>query len=212
MLLILFTFVPIAEFEKSSDEGANGWKQMLSSGFFWTVMLMMLCAGASEQAVSQWASAFAEKGLGVTKQLGDIFGPMLFALCMGTSRAIYGIKGHKLDLGKFMYVSVMLCIAAYGVIIVSNNPVVTLLACGLVGFSVGIFWPGTFSLASAGMKGGTLMFALLALAGDLGCSAGPTLAGVVMSVSGQGMNIGIGAAVIFPIVMLLGLRFIRNKK
>ncbi len=209
--LIMFTFVPIAEFEKSSDEGSNGWKQMITSGFFWMVMLMMLCAGASEQAVSQWASAFAEKGLGVTKQLGDILGPMLFALCMGTSRAIYGVRGHKLDLKKYMYISVLLCIAAYIVIIVSDNPVITLLSCGLVGFSVGIFWPGTFSMASAGMKGGTLMFALLALAGDLGCSAGPALAGVVMSVSGQGMNIGIGAAVIFPVVMLLGLRFIRSK-
>lgn len=210
--LILFTFVPIAEFEKSSDEVSGGWKSLFSTGFFWIVMLMMLCAGASEQAVSQWASVFAEKGLGVTKQLGDILGPMLFAFCMGTSRAIYGVRGHKLDLRKFMYVSVILCIGAYAVIIVSTNPVVTLLACGLVGFSVGIFWPGTFSLASAGMKGGTLMFALLALAGDLGCSAGPALAGVVMSVSGRSMKFGIGAAVIFPIVMLLGLRFIRSRK
>lgn len=210
--LILFTFVPIAEFEKSSDEGPGGWRSLFASGFFWIVMLMMLCAGASEQAVSQWASAFAEKGLGVSKQLGDLLGPMLFALCMGTSRAIYGVRGHKLDLKKFMYVSVILCIGAYAVIIVSNNPVVTLLSCGLVGFSVGIFWPGTFSLSSAGMRGSTLLFALLALAGDLGCSAGPALAGVVMTVSGRSMKSGIGAAVIFPIVMLLGLRLIRRQK
>ena len=169
-------------------------------------MLMMLCAGASEQAVSQWASSFAEKGLGVSKQLGDLLGPMLFALCMGTSRTIYGIKGHKLDLKKFMYVSVVLCVLAYLIIIVVQNPVITLLGCGLAGFAVGIFWPGTFSMASSGIRnGGTLLFALLALAGDLGCSGGPTIAGVVMSFCNGDMRIGIGAAIIFPILMGLGL-------
>ena len=204
--LVLFTFVPIARLGNTEEKEKTGFKTLFEQKIFWVMMLMMLCAGASEQAVSQWASAFAEKGLGVSKQMGDLLGPLLFALCMGTSRTIYGIKGHKLNLKKFMYASIVLCILAYTVIITVNDPVITLLGCGLAGFAVGIFWPGTFSMAASGIRsGGTLMFALLALAGDLGCSGGPTLAGAVMSVFGGNMRIGIGAAIIFPILMGIGL-------
>ncbi len=203
---ILFTFVPIASLEAGQDTGKSGFGMLFSNRFFWVMMLMMLCAGASEQAVSQWASAFAESGLGVSKQLGDILGPMLFALCMGTSRTIYGVLGHKLDLNRFMGISTALCISAYVIIMAVRNPVITLLGCALVGFSVGIFWPGTFSIAASGLKnGGTLMFALLALAGDVGCSGGPTFAGAVMSLAGGNMRLGIGAAVIFPVLMGVGL-------
>ena len=203
---ILFTFVPVMQLESAPGEKHSGVKGLFSQKIFWVMMVMMLCAGASEQAVSQWASAFAEKGLGVSKQLGDLLGPMLFAICMGTSRAIYGVKGHKLDLKKFMYASVALCVLAYLVIILVQNPVITLLGCGLAGFAVGIFWPGTFSMASAGVRnGGTLMFAFLALAGDLGCSGGPTMAGAIMSAFGGNMRAGIGAAIIFPVLMGLGL-------
>ncbi len=203
---ILFTFVPVATLDGGTDEEKTGFAQLFSNRFFWLMLMMMLCAGASEQAVSQWASAFAEKGLGVSKQLGDILGAMLFAMCMGTSRTIYGLKGHKLDLNRFMSISVVLCIAAYLIIILVPNPFITLLGCGLAGFAVGIFWPGTFSIASAGMKnGGTLMFALLALAGDLGCSGGPTFAGAIMSLNNGNMRAGIGAAICFPILMGLGL-------
>jgi len=203
---ILFTFVPIASLEAGQDTGKSGFGMLFSNRFFCVMMLMMLCAGASEQAVSQWVSAFAESGLGVSKQLGDILGPMLFALCMGTSRTIYGVLGHKLDLNRFMGISTALCISAYVIIMVARNPVITLLGCALVGFSVGIFWPGTFSIAASGLKnGGTLMFALLALAGDVGCSGGPTFAGAVMSLAGGNMRLGIGAAVIFPVLMGVGL-------
>lgn len=210
---VLFTFAPIARLEDKDTEEKSGIALLFTQKVFWIMMLMMVCAGASEQAVSQWASAFAEKGLGVSKQLGDLLGPMLFAICMGTSRAIYGVKGHKLDLKKFMIISVVLCVAAYLIIIVVQNPIITLIGCGLVGFAVGIFWPGTFSIASASIKGGgTLMFALLALAGDLGCSTGPTLAGAIMSVNDGNMRAGIGAAIIFPILMGIGLVMSRQKK
>ncbi len=203
---ILFTFVPIASLETEQDAQKSGLGTLFSNRFFWVMMLMMLCAGASEQAVSQWASAFAESGLGVSKQIGDILGPMLFALCMGTSRTIYGVLGHKLDLNRFMVISTALCISAYAIIMAARNPVITLLGCALVGFSVGIFWPGTFSIAASGLKnGGTLMFALLALAGDVGCSGGPTFAGAVMSIAGGNMRLGIGAAIIFPVLMGAGL-------
>lgn len=204
--LVLFTFVPIARLENTGEKADRGFKNLFQQKLFWIMMLMMLCAGASEQAVSQWASAFAEKGLGVSKQLGDLLGPMLFALCMGTSRTIYGVRGSRLDLKKFMYVSTGLCVCAYLVIILARDPVITLLGCGLAGFAVGIFWPGTFSMAAAGVRnGGTLMYALLALAGDLGCSGGPTMAGAIMSACDGNMRTGIGAAIIFPVLMGAGI-------
>ena len=210
--LVLFTQVPIAKLEANTEEKI-GLKELISQGIFWLMFIMMLSAGASEQAVSQWSSAFAEKGLGVSKTMGDLLGPMLFALCMAISRTIYGLKGHKIDLGRFMGASTGLCIIAYLVIVFVPNPVIALLGCGLAGFSVGIFWPGTFSTASAMVKGrGTLMFALLALAGDLGCSGGPTLAGAVASMCGDNMRTGIGAAIVFPVIMGIGLIILRGKK
>ncbi len=203
---ILFCFVPIRSLESGPEGRKGGIGSLLSNRVFWLVMLMMLCAGASEQAVSQWASAFAESGLGISKQLGDLLGPLLFALCMGTSRAIYGVRGNRLDLKRFMSVSVALCIGAYAVILLSPNPLISLSACGLAGFAVGIFWPGTFSIAAAEIRdGGTLMFALLALAGDLGCAGGPAAAGAVMSAASGNMRLGIGAAIFFPCLMGLGL-------
>ncbi len=203
---IMFTFVPIAKLESCAADDGPAKRDWLSRKFFWIMMLMMLCAGASEQAVSQWASAFAEAGLGIPKQLGDLLGPMLFAVCMGTARTIYGIKGHVLDLKKFIRYSIWLCLAAYLVIALVPNPVIALLGFGLAGFAVGIFWPGTFSLAAANLKnGGTLMFALLALAGDLGCAGGPAAAGFITSMCGGNMRVGIGAALIFPLLMGAGL-------
>ncbi len=210
--LVMFTYVPIARLEENTDEGV-GVKELASQGIFWLMFIMMFAAGASEQAVSQWSSAFAEKGLGVSKTLGDLMGPMLFAFCMAVSRTIYGIKGHKLNLNVFMGISTCLCIISYLIIVFVSNPLIALLGCGLAGFSVGIFWPGTFSTASARVKGrGTLLFALLALAGDLGCSGGPTLAGVVASSFGDNMRVGIGAAIAFPLVMCIGLLVLHRRK
>ena len=210
--LILFTFVPIVELEGNMAGETSSFKVLFKNKFFWIMVIMMVCAGASEQGVNQWSSAFAEKGLGVSKEVGDLLGQMLFAFCMGTSRAIYGKIGEKIELKKFMKVSTFLCVLAYSIIIFVPDPTITLLACGLAGFSVGIFWPGTFSLASSGIrKGGTLMFALLALAGDLGCASGPTLAGTVMSLTNGNMRLGIGFAIIFPITMGI-LLFICAKK
>ena len=209
---VMFTKVPIAKLE--SDDGEKGSIGMLfGQKFFWIMMLMMLCAGASEQAVSQWASAFAEIGLGVSKTAGDLLGPMLFALCMAASRTIYGIHGRNMDLKRFMEFSVILCIAAYIIIAMVPVPFIALLGCGLAGFSVGIFWPGTFSMASANVKGrGTLLFALLALSGDLGCSGGPTFAGLMASATGGNMRLGIGASICFPILMGVGLAITRKDK
>lgn len=167
---------------------------------------MMLCAGASEQAVSQWASTFAEQGLGVTKTVGDLAGPMAFALLMGTARLIYGKFGDRLNLDRFMKYSCVLCMASYLCIVFVPVPFVGLLGCAVCGFSVGILWPGTFSKASAAIKGGgTTMFAMLALAGDVGCSGGPTLAGLVSSAFQNDLHIGILAAIVFPVLLLVSL-------
>ncbi len=198
---LLFTKVPIAPLLAEGETGMT-FRDLAKQKLFWMLMVMMVCAGASEQAVSQWASTFAEQGLGVSKTLGDLMGPMFFAICMGTARAIYGKFGDRLDLKKFMGCSTALCIAAYLIIAFVPNPLIALLGCGIGGFSVGIFWPGTFSLASAGLKtGGTLMFALLALAGDLGCGGGPTFAGKMAELAGDNLRFGIGAALIFPVMM-----------
>lgn len=210
--LVLFAGAPIYSLHEEGETGLT-LRELFQKKIFWILMLMMLCAGASEQAVSQWASIFAEKGLGVSKTVGDLAGPMAFAALMGTSRLIYGKYGDRLNLNRFMTLSCFLCIAAYGCISLIPNAAVGLAGCAVCGFSVGILWPGTFSKASAAVKGGgTAMFALLALAGDLGCSGGPTLAGAVSSRCGDNLRMGILAAVIFPVLLLAGMLLLSRQK
>ena len=197
----VFAKAPIAPLIEEGESGMT-MLDLCKSKVFWVMMLMMLCAGASEQAVSQWASTFAEKGLGVTKTIGDLAGPMTFAILMGSSRAFYGKFGHKIDLDRFMLGSSVLCIFSYLLIATSPVPFLSLVGCGICGLSVGIMWPGTFSKASVALKnGGTAMFALLALAGDLGCSGGPTLVGFVSSAAADNLKAGILVAIAFPVVM-----------
>ena len=206
----VFTKVPLAPLVA---EGGTGMHigQLFRSRVFWVIMLMMLCAGASEQAVSQWASTFAEKGLGVSKAVGDLAGPTVFALLMATSRLFYGKFGAKIDLNKAMMASALLCVVSYLLIGLTNSPVLGLVGVGLCGLAVGIFWPGTFSTAAASLRGGgTAMFALMALAGDLGCSGGPTLAGAIAGSFGDNLRLGILCAVAFPALMILGILLIRR--
>ena len=204
--MIAFTRVPIAPLMEDGQRGMTI-GELAQRKVFWVFLLMMVCAGASEQGVSQWASTFAEKGLGVSKTVGDLAGPMAFAVLMGTSRAIYGKYGGRLNLDHFMAGSALLCVASYLCIALAPSPVVGLLGCAVCGLSVGIMWPGTFSKASAGLpRGGTAMFALMALAGDLGCSAGPTLVGMVSSALGDNLKQGILAGIVFPALLLAGLR------
>ena len=176
-------------------------------------MLLILCSGASEQAVSQWASTFAEKGLGVSKTVGDLAGPMLFSVLMGVSRMIYGKFGDKIDLDGMMIFSGALCMVSYLLIALSSSAVLGLVGVALCGFSVGIMWPGTFSKASAGIKGGgTAMFALLALGGDLGCSSGPTFAGMMASAFGDDLKKGILCAIFFPALLTVLTIFTKRRK
>ena len=208
--MLAFFKVPIAPIIEEGGQGLS-FKELLKNKVFWLLMLLMLCAGSCEQAVSQWASAFAEAGLGISKTAGDLAGPMFFAIMMGLSRAFYGKYGDKLDLVRFMKISGVLCLCSYLLISLSPVPVPSLVGCGLCGLSVGILWPGTFSLGSAGIKGGgTMMFAFFALAGDVGCSVGPTYVGTVTSLSDGNIKQGILLACVFPILLLAGLMAVRK--
>lgn len=201
---ITFTKVPIATLIEEGETGMTI-RELCRNKTFWILMLMMLCAGASEQGVSQWASTFAEQGLGVSKTIGDLAGPMAFAILMGSSRAFYGKFGDRMDLDKFMIGSSILCIISYLCISLAPSAFVSLVGCSICGFSVGIMWPGSFSKASAVMRnGGTAMFALLALGGDLGCSGGPTLVGYVSSMFSEDLKKGIFAAIVFPVLLIVG--------
>lgn len=208
--IILFAKAPIYSLHEEGETGLT-LKQLFTRKVFWVMMLMMLCAGASEQAVSQWASTFAEQGLGVSKTIGDLAGPMSFAALMGLSRLLYGKFGDRLDLDKFMRMSCLLCIAAYLCISLVPLPAVGLVGCAVCGFSVGIMWPGTFSKASAEVKGGgTALFAMLALAGDVGCSGGPTLAGFISGCFNGELRAGILAAIVFPVLLLIGIQLAKK--
>ncbi len=211
---LLFTRVPIYSLTEEGDRGIP-LSGLVKRKTFWVIMLLMLCAGASEQAVSQWASTFAESELHIAKAVGDLAGPMFFAVLMGTSRAFYGKYGSRINLEKFMGGSILFCIISYFLISLSPWPVLSLLGCGLCGFSVGILWPGSFSMAAKIMpRGGTMLFAMLALGGDLGCSAGPTFVGMVSSAAGGRLQTGILTAVIFPAAMLVGCAAlaVRNRR
>ena len=208
---IAFTRVPIASLIEDGESGMTI-RELCMNKTFWILMLMMLCAGASEQGVSQWASTFAEQGLGVSKVVGDLAGPMAFAVLMGSARTFYGKRGDRIDLDKFMIGSSLLCIMSYLCISLAPPAFVSLIGCSVCGFSVGIMWPGSFSKASSALRnGGTSLFALLALAGDVGCSGGPTLVGFVSSLASDDLKRGILAGVIFPVLLLVGILFLRKK-
>lgn len=209
---IVFCKAPIASLIEDGETGMS-LRDLCRNQMFWILMLMMVCAGASEQAVSQWASTFAEQGLGVTKTIGDLAGPMAFAILMGSARAFYGKFGENIDLDKFMMGSSLLCVIAYLCISLSPSPLISLVGCAVCGLSVGIMWPGTFSKASATLKnGGTAMFALLALAGDVGCSGGPTLVGFVTGQMSNNLKLGILAGIVFPILLIVAEIVLKGRK
>lgn len=207
--MIAFFFVPI--YDIVPEDKKMGKTKMFSSGIFWLLFFMMIASGASEQAVGQWASAFAETGLNISKTIGDLAGPCLFAFMQGISRLIFGKYGERINLKKMMTASAVLCCICYLATSLSPYPVLSLVGCALTGFSVGIFWPGTFSIAAGILPGGgTAMFAFLAFAGDVGCSVGPSLAGFVADATGGRISMGILAAIIFPVFMLVSLMVLRR--
>ena len=200
---LLFLKTPIDMTAAAGGKGMSV-KDLCKSKVFWMFVVMMICSGAAEQAVGQWTSAFAEKGLGVSKTIGDLAGTMTFAVMMGIARSLYGKFGDRINIEKFMTGCTLLCLTAYLVISLSPIPVFSLVGCAICGFSVGIMWPGNISRATVAMPlGGTAMFALLALAGDIGCTSGPTVVGFVSDALNGNMQLGILAAIIFPVGLLL---------
>lgn len=195
------------------DGEGMGIKGLLKVPLFWLAIVLMICAGASELSMAQWASAFAESALGLSKSVGDIAGPCLFAVTMGISRTIYGKYGDKLDLMKFMIGSGCLCLVCYVTASTASIPMLGLLGCIMCGFSVGIMWPGAISICSAKIpSGGTAMFALLAMAGDMGGALGPWIVGNITQSAGDNMQKGMLAGCVFPIVLTLVLLIMKNSK
>ena len=194
----------------SEGEGMSV-RSLLRTRVVWLLFALMVCSGAAEQAMSQWASAFAEGALGISKTTGDLLGPCLFALLMGTSRALFGKLGSSKTLTAAMVSSCALCVASYLAASLSLNSWVALAGCVVCGFSVGVMWPGVFSLAARKMpRGGTAMFAFLALGGDLGCGGGPTLVGFASSALG-GLKAGLLLGAVFPVVLTAGTLILRRK-
>ena len=199
--------------ERLTEEGKGmSIKQLFRLPLFWVAILLMACAGASELSMAQWASAYTEAALGFSKTMGDLAGPCLFAVTMGISRVIYGKYGEKMDLTRFMIGSGLLCLICYLMAALSAKPVVGLLGCILCGFSVGIMWPGTISITSPRIpRGGTALFALLAMAGDLGGAFGPSLVGTVTQQAGDNLQAGMLAGAVFPLVLAAALFIISRK-
>lgn len=219
-LVCLWAVIPlfnIYNFAKCPIENLNEDGKGIKTGsllkipLFWLSIILMVCAGASELSMSQWASAYAESALGLPKAVGDLIGPCMFAVTMGISRAVYGKYGSKISLMKFMMGSGALCLLCYIAASVSNEPVIGLIGCIICGFSVGIMWPGTISICSENIPaGGTGMFALLAMAGDLGGSFGPGLVGNIAQRANDNLQKGMFAGCIFPLVLIISLLILRS--
>ena len=188
------------------DGNTMGIRGLLKVPVFWIAIILMVCAGASELSMAQWASAYTESAIGLPKTIGDLAGPCMFAVMMGISRVIYGKYGEKLDLMKFMMCSGVLCLICYLMAALSKNPMIGLVGCIVCGFSVGIMWPGTISISSKQLPtGGTAMFALLAMAGDLGGAFGPSLIGNITQNANDNLQVGMLAGCVFPLVLIVSL-------
>ncbi|MDE6853391.1 MAG: MFS transporter [Lachnospiraceae bacterium] len=208
--IFYFAVVPINTL--TEDGEGMSITELIRTKIFWILALLMVCSGASELAMSQWASALAETGLQVSKTVGDLAGPCFFAILMGTGRVLHATVGERFSLVHYLSVSAVLCIISYLTVSLSPIPAVSLIACGICGLSVAAMWPGIYSLASLKCpKGGTAMFALLAFAGDIGCSSGPTIVGFISTALQDNLRLGLLSAIFFPVVMLVGLRFCQTK-
>ena len=196
------------------EEGSGmGIRELFQKPLFWISVCLMICSGASELAMAQWASAYAEAALGLSKAIGDLTGPCMFAVTMGISRVTFGKYGVRIDLMKFMTGSGILCVVCYLLTSLSSNPLIGLIGCIVCGFSVGIMWPGTISISSKKFPlGGTAMFALLAMAGDLGGSIGPGIVGYITQEAGDNIRVGMSVGLVFPVILLVMLFILSIEK
>ena len=212
MLYNAFNFMtcPIERLVEDGEGMRPG--QLLRLPLFWLLILLMVCSGASEASMAQWASAFTESAMGVSKTVGDLAGPCLFAMFMGISRVLYGKKSEKLDLIKTMLMCGVLSVICYLTASLSSLPIIGLAGCAFCGISVGIMWPGSISISSQKCpRGGTVMFAFLALAGDLGATISPTIVGSVSNIAGGNLKIGLLVATVFPLILIFVLLVLNRK-
>lgn len=208
--VFLFLNCPIERLVEDGEEMSVC--KLLKMPLVWMMILLMICSGASEVTMAQWASAFTESALGVSKAIGDLAGPCLFAIFMGSSRMLHGKMGEKFNLSKTMLLSGLLCVACYLLASFSQLPILNLMGCAICGFGVGIMWPGTISLSNQKCpKGGTAMFAFLALAGDFGGTVGPAMVGRFSELAGGDLKTGLLVATIFPIILVIGLLVLNQK-
>lgn len=199
---VAFIFVPFPSME-SAPIVTSKKESVFRTLTFWVFFLLMLCAGAAEMTMAQWASSFAEMGLKVSKSTGDLLGPCAFAVLMGIARVIYAKFSARVNLSKLMIASSALCVISYLVTAFSPLPILSLIGCAVCGFSVGIMWPGTLCMATEKIpNGGVKMFALLALAGDAGCTVGPTAAGWIAETFGNNLKISFVFSTVFPAIMI----------
>ena len=221
ILAIIWALIPLyniynfvtCPIEPLVEEGKSmTMRELFKTKAFLLFIVLMVCAGSSELAMAQWASAFAESALHVSKTVGDLAGPCGFAICMGISRSLYGKFGEKVDLTVFMMASGVMCLACYLLAGLAGIPILGLIGCALCGFSVGIMWPGSISISSKILPtGGTAMFAFLALAGDLGGALGPYIVGNVSQAADNNLQAGVLAGIGFPIVLVISVLLIRKK-
>lgn len=208
---IFFSLVPIIEPEEENKKTKK--ENLFKNKFFIIAVILMVCSGAAELAMSQWASSFAETALGVSKTVGDLAGPMAFAVLMGTGRIIFSKLSEKIEIRKYLIVSAILCIISYLIACLSSSPVIALIGCAICGFSVSAMWPGTISLTTRKMpNASTAMFAFLAVAGDIGCTAGPTLIGWITDAMGGSLNKGLIFSIIFPAIIIISLLSLKHNK
>ncbi|MBQ7399267.1 MAG: MFS transporter [Clostridia bacterium] len=215
ILTVLWALIPLyntfnfinCPIERLNGDGESmGIRNLLKTPIFWLMIILMICSGASEATMAQWASAFTESAIGVSKTIGDLAGPCLFAFFMGITRMMYGKFSEKLNLGKVMLICGIMAAGCYLLASLSTIPILGLAGCALCGLAVGIMWPGSISVSSkACPRGGTAMFAFLALAGDLGATVSPTMVGSLSEMAGGNLKAGLLAATVFPVILVICL-------
>lgn len=220
ILVFIWALVPLynafnfmnCPIERLVEDGKSmGIRELLKTPIFWLMILLMVCSGASEATMAQWASAFTESAIGVSKTVGDLAGPCLFAMFMGVSRILYGKFSQKLDLTKVMLACGTMCVGCYLLASLSTLPILGLVGCALCGLGVGVMWPGSISISSQRCpRGGTAMFAFLALAGDLGAMVSPAMVGGLSEMAGGNLKTGLFVATIFPLILVVGLLMLRK--
>lgn len=220
ILVFIWALVPLynafnfmnCPIERLVEDGKSmGVRELLKTPIFWLMILLMVCSGASEATMAQWASAFTESAIGVSKTVGDLAGPCLFAMFMGVSRILYGKFSPKLDLTKVMLACGTMCVGCYLLASLSTLPILGLVGCALCGLGVGVMWPGSISISSQRCpRGGTAMFAFLALAGDLGAMVSPAMVGGLSEMAGGNLKTGLFVATMFPLILVVGLLILRK--